>query len=296
MKIRKVLKTIVIVSFLTVSISSVCAGHGKEGGDVVTCSNSNVYSGTYFLDYLAAKMANPEAKYLKSTAAVIKVLKEKVPLIGIEFEAIAEAYNNKMRKGRYVWKAIKPKEIFDEDLTFDMPEGCSYKPTQLVGRRSPSEDRNYYFFDKDGVKEIKGQESWMFLHELLWNYYGSAFDIRMINEFIHNEESSKLSSEEFVNEIKIMAAFQPFMNSDEYLTLIEAEKFCDEYKKTNFKSIADLKGEETIVFKLRYYHRMMREAYHLELFRGVGAFRESVNQRIRSLYHFLDNIVWDYRL
>ena len=234
-------KTLAIL-LLATTVSAGDFGSGN-GGDTVTCENSEVYDGTYFLDYLDAIMRYPDAEYYESFERVLTALKEKVPTLGVELEAIKKAYDDEMRDGKYVWSDLSPTELADENLSYKLPEGCEMKPTQLVLRNSPNEYRSYYHAERERVDNLGSQQSWMFLHEVLWSFYDDAFDVRAVNELIHNKRYADYSSKDFIDEIKKAASPVHFVDWDEYQLLISLEDAYKEFVDENRFDVEKMKKE-----------------------------------------------------
>lgn len=220
----KVLKVILLVTVLPQI--SFAKDHGAgNGGDYIQCSKSSeLKEGKYFLDYLAAMMDPSPSWYLESTEEVIELLQNKIPELGNKLEEISRSYEDQLRDSRYVWKNMSPKDIADEDLSFDPPKGCEYTPTQLVLKRTFNDTRFYLFADRAKIEQIKKQKSWIFLHEVLWEYYDNAFEIRVVNEMIHDRANYHLTSEQFIQKINNAVSKVDYLTVGNFKMLTEAKK------------------------------------------------------------------------
>lgn len=289
----KTIGTAMLVYGLSANVFAGDFGAGN-GGDTVTCKTNPTYKGTYFLDYLAAKMDSPSANYYNSTDEVIELLREKIPTLANRLETLRNSFKSASKKGQYVWKDMVPKEHADEDLSFQIPEGCEAAPTQLILRRSFNKDRVYLFAEKKKVETLSEQKSWAFLHEALWDIYDSAFEIRIVNEFIHNKENSKLSSKEFIAEINNAVSFKNFIDIDSYKLLVEAEDALLRYDMPDVlhgeaidPSNMSHEQREDIVKLASRYANILDDIYVMNY--------SDMGYRVDRVYHLSVSIVLDNR-
>lgn len=265
------LKKLLIINVLVMSLAHVsyAKDHGAgNGGDTIECSSASadIAQGVYFLDYLAALMDPSPDGYYQSLSEVVAFLNAKVPELGKALESISEAYESRSKTGKYVWKNFYPQEITDEEMTFIPPENCSVIPKQLVVRRSPNNNRAYFFASRDRMEQLKIQKSWIFVHELLWDYYDSAFDIRIVNEMIHSKSYRDQSSENFIEELYVSVKPQNFFTTSEYTFLEESEKYYQQAilnkEPTSKKFINEIFSRDELGFtSLKQVIRELNELY-----------------------------------
>ncbi|MAX67400.1 MAG: hypothetical protein CME66_10735 [Halobacteriovoraceae bacterium] len=237
MLIKAMILSLFILSSSTYARGDFGAGNG---GDTVECSSNAEFQGEYFLDYLVARMENPKEYYIDSFDRLIEKLEKKIPELALKVKELKEDYDHPDMKKANIWKNITPREIADENLLVYLPDGCDLEPTQLVIRRKVNKSTTYFFTDRSRMDAFKPQYSWIFLHEVLWSIYDNAFEIRVVNEFIHNLDNYDLSSMEFIQEINRLVSPKIYGNYNLY-------HHYNEYKD-NIMRVSDEIGATEAVF------------------------------------------------
>lgn len=189
-------------------------GDKGHGGDAVRCApwnatkhanrgwKPNAFRGTYVLDRLYSSMKAGEDAPRMTTEEIISALSDKLPAWGRRLSQFHAYFGQENPGAPFDWApfgALIP--IDDEDLDFKLPPNCQAKPVQFVQRsgefqfapRSGASGSVLFKYDPKVMDEIEkaGQETWIEIHEFLWDqtlWYEipGAKGIRIINDYLHD--------------------------------------------------------------------------------------------------------------
>jgi hypothetical protein len=191
----------------------------KNGGDVVNCVQAadSIFSGPYLLDYLATYHTyshSHEADIKYPLEELRSMLLIAVPEVGRDFDRFVGEYNIQTDEGEnpqanHIWRgsnnrliSIKDEELnllsaLDKNCYSDFDQGI-IDLSQVVVRQDRQNIRGFiYNYDRSKLDTIKGlpwQESYLVVHEWLWNFVDHASSVREINAFLHSQEAAKMDS------------------------------------------------------------------------------------------------------
>ena len=230
-KIKEILIGTILFGTILTQTTTVFAGDfgGGNGGDKVYCQeNTQDYEGKIhghlFLDKLSAYMSGySNDEMYQSVAEVISNLKTKIPTLAIDLDKMVQAYKAKSRTGAYVWQKVTPTEINDENLFFKIPDHCEGSLKQVVIRTRYNSNRAYFRYNAKQMKNLEKQLSWVFVHELLWDHYNNADEIRLVNTFLHQKDFSELSSSNYILELNSIASRTNFISLAQFNLLSDAK-------------------------------------------------------------------------
>ena len=191
----------------------------KNGGDIVNCTSASgsVFSGPYLLDYLATYHSyshDHEADIDNPLEELRTKLLITLPEVGYHFDRFVADYFNQVGdrenpQADFIWRgsnnrlvAIKDEELdlvsaLDKNCYEDYDQGI-INLSQVVVRQDRSGVRGFiYNYDRtmlDTVKALPWQESYLVVHEWLWNFVDHASSVREINAFLHSEAAAKMDA------------------------------------------------------------------------------------------------------
>ncbi len=285
------MKKLIMTTLLLLSTYTL-AGDKGNGGDKVFCKK-NLHGhefrihGHLFLDKLVAHMEGYRDKELFSNIDhVLLNLRKKIPTLAIELEEIYKAYTSKSKRSKFVWSKGRPIDIKDENLLFELPLNCKDSLKQTVIRTRYNPERAYFKYSEKEMKNLSNQLSWVLLHELLWDYYDNADEIRLVNIFFHQKEFSKLSSVEYLRELNRTASKQHFISFENYNRYNgnRITKLIADLEKEDFSNQND-ERKELIKSLLKENISLLIET--LEVVEDPQAQYE-IRIKLRTLFHFQD--------
>lgn len=192
------MKVLILLSLM--SVSTVWAGQGKGGGDVVRCEFDGEQT---YMTLDSAIMRDQgiyqDASYEDSQAALESIgnkLNEELPKLGKNFKIFLKTFKERKNTNSSVlWIKGIPKDLKDENLHVEIPSHCEEEIQQVVVYSVKKLNKHNwlhrYFFNEDLMNELKGHRdelSWILVHEWLRSYITDASIIRIVNSYIHSEE------------------------------------------------------------------------------------------------------------
>ena len=189
----------------------------KNGGDIVTCAPAadSIFSGPYLLDYLATYHTyshSHEADIKYPLEELRHMLLVAVPEVGLNFDLFVTEYylqtgDRENPQAAHIWRgshndlvSIKDEELdlvssLDKNCYADFDRGI-IDLSQVVVRQNRRNIRGFiYNYDRsklDTIKVLPWQESYLVVHEWLWNFVDHASSVREINAFLHSTEAAKM--------------------------------------------------------------------------------------------------------
>ena len=251
----------ILVILCLTHLSSYARGDfgAANGGDKVLCryQHYGIYyqiGGDLFLDKLVARMDGVKEKDLFSTTdEVIGHLIQKLPELAIKLKKILESYKSKKQDGEFVWKKGNPTNVSDENLFIELPNNCKGTLKQIVRRVRYNQERVYFYYAESEMKDLEDQLSWILVHEMLWDYYDDANEVRLVNNFIHQKKYANLQGWKFLNELNKVASRQSFEPS---LSFLEAEVGQLGVKLDTLRSVMPIRDDSDL---LKEDCRIMRQ-------------------------------------
>lgn len=197
--------------FLTIApISNAFALFGGEvgnGGDVIACPGDAPGAIQLFaLDNLLAPPVRPLAAVDPLYRVSEKVRVRHPALSDNLFKFIGEIKNEKLT-GTNIWSPVHfgLTDIDDEMISEKLPPQCGVgsgtkKQWLQAVVQTVIGSKRYYKYDAGLLSELEKtplQYSQLLIHEWLWQYADNALQVRLANQFLHEESTGALSSFEF---------------------------------------------------------------------------------------------------
>lgn len=182
-------------------------GEVGNGGDVINCpAKSSGARQLYALDYLLAPPAAPVAK-LDILNQVFETIRVRHPSLSSNlYTYIAELKNEKLT-GTNVWSPVHfgLTDIDDEMVVQKLPPTCgqgtgSRKQWQQAVVQTAVGAKRYYKYDSELLSELESQPlqySMLLMHEWLWQFADNALQVRLANQFLHEQSTASMSAFEF---------------------------------------------------------------------------------------------------
>lgn len=218
-------------------------GHGKEAGHTINCTAANAeYPGLHFYDFLEAKTLYPERIYATNIQGLILALNEEIPSLARRLREMNDAFESEKQVGDYKWFNRKAKNISDAGFDYFI-EGCDRNAIQLIVNDKNNATVNRLFAKRSKIQKLEKEKSWIFLHEILWEFYDTTEQILIINEFIHNTKNytDYSNSRLFLAELNMLVPERPLplLSLEDARTISKVRKFIRTYKNIRKQSAQD---------------------------------------------------------
>lgn len=199
---------LLLLMILSLDLYAVSGG-GGNGGDVFYCEKDtslNDFQGDYTLDYLMTEMENSSPKVIKYSRLedyinyLSALMKSRFTDLAIDFTNFSKSIpvqGYDLYSSQYNWQNGSGElfDIKDENLERIIPGNCHFKSQAVIKKK------NIYFYDGNIFESLPVskplQMSYLIVHEWLRNYIVDAQHIRLVNSFLHQKSTAKLSDKEF---------------------------------------------------------------------------------------------------
>ncbi len=182
-------------------------GEVGNGGDVISCAQTGVVKKQlYALDYLLASPSKPLATF-DVLNRVFETVRVRHPSLSTNLYRFIEELKSQKLTGTNVWSPVHfgLSDIEDEMIVEKLPPTCGVGPAatkqwQQAVVQSQVGSKRYYKYDADLLTELEAaplQYSMLLVHEWLWQFADNALQVRLANQFLHEQGTSQLSAFEF---------------------------------------------------------------------------------------------------
>ncbi len=189
-----------------------------NGGDAVFCkkdADHPEFDGTYSLDYLLTFRSSNgnsdvvEPRDFESSAARIRKLLRKVPDLSYAFELfMRDLWNLDDPSRSRFWQeaAYGIIDLEDERMVRKLPPNCrsgSEQRSEIIQAvvRFERPGAIIYEFDPETLEDLRAtsalQESFLLVHEWLWDVTDDPLTVRKVNRYLHSTHAEEHSKEEF---------------------------------------------------------------------------------------------------
>jgi hypothetical protein len=210
---RKLKVALIFLSVFTGFSSAFAMGHDQgNGGNIIECNGQRLFS--YSLDYilmrtdLRDKMNVADAVSIESSLNRInKLLREKAPQLSESFSTFVRSIQNAENESLpYIWKKGSYSsfpEIDDQD--FSRVPGFCIGVVEIYQAiyRTQEDDKIVFYYDRDLIARLPNlQQSFLYVHEWLWNFSKDVKKNRYINYLLHSTQIETMSSTDVIKNLR----------------------------------------------------------------------------------------------